>query len=82
MDRPPLKKWGNVAVLSMLAFMVPLASSMFAPGIPQVLIDFDTTNPSLATFVVSVYVLGLAAYVVSPWRAPLPSCTVRTDECS
>lgn len=43
--------------------MVPLASSMFAPGIPQVLSDFDTNNPSLATFVVSVYILGLAAYV-------------------
>ncbi|WDK10709.1 major facilitator superfamily transporter [Colletotrichum graminicola] len=33
---------------------------MFAPGVPQLLEDFDTRNESLATFVVSVYILGLA----------------------
>ncbi|KAK4446922.1 efflux pump rade [Podospora aff. communis PSN243] len=58
---PPRKKWANIVVLAAITFLVPLASSMFAPGIPQVLSDFDTHNPSLATFVVSVYVLGLAA---------------------
>jgi multidrug resistance protein len=38
----------------------PLASSMFAPGVPQVLIDFHSTSQTLATFVVSVYLLGFA----------------------
>ena len=33
---------------------------MFAPGVPDVIEDFHTTNPSLATFVVSVYILGFA----------------------
>lgn len=38
----------------------PLASSMFAPGITQVLEDFGSTSNLLSTFVVSVYVLGFA----------------------
>ena len=33
---------------------------MFAPGIPEVLREFQTTSQSLATFVVAVYVLGFA----------------------
>lgn len=38
----------------------PLASSMFAPGIPDVMSEFQSTNTQLASFVVSVYVLGYA----------------------
>lgn len=33
---------------------------MFAPGVPQVIQDFHTDNVALATFVVSVYILGFA----------------------
>ena len=35
------KKWGQIAVLSILTTLTPLASSMFAPGVPQLLDDFD-----------------------------------------
>lgn len=38
----------------------PLASSMFAPGIPEVLHEFRTSNSLLGSFVVSVYILGYA----------------------
>ena len=38
----------------------PLASSMFAPGVPEVMTEFHSTNTTLAGFVVSVYVLGYA----------------------
>jgi len=38
-----------------------LASSMFAPGVPELLKDFHIDNTNLATFVVSVYILGFAA---------------------
>jgi len=31
---------------------------MFAPGVPQVMRDFGSTNLELASFVVSVYLLG------------------------
>lgn len=56
----PGLKWGNIAVLSAMTLLTPLASSMFAPGVPQVMKDFNTTEPSLATFVISVYLLGFA----------------------
>lgn len=36
----------------------PLASSIFAPGIEQVMIEFNSTNQQLASFIVSVYLLG------------------------
>lgn len=67
--RSPLKKWGNIVVLAIITFNVPLASTMFAPGVPQLLEDFNTHSESLATFVVSVYILGLAVYVTSSWES-------------
>ncbi|KAK0271390.1 hypothetical protein LTR91_025323 [Friedmanniomyces endolithicus] len=61
-------KWGNIAVLSAMTFLTPLASSMFAPGVPELLKDFGTNNQAVATFVVSVYLLGFAAgpIVIAP----------------
>jgi MFS family permease len=42
---------------------------MFAPGLEQVMREFRSTNSSLASFVVSVYILG---YAVGPlFMAPL-----------
>ena len=38
----------------------PLASSMLAPAVPQVMTEFNSTNQELASFVVSVYILGYA----------------------
>ncbi len=38
----------------------PLASSMFAPAIGQVMSNFHSDNSILASFVVSVYILGFA----------------------
>jgi multidrug resistance protein len=46
----------------------PLASSMFAPAVPQLMAGFGSTNAELAAFVVSVYVLGFATgpLVIAP----------------
>jgi hypothetical protein len=68
MNFSPAVKWGNIAVLSALTFLTPLASSMFAPGVPELLRDFHTESQALATFVVSVYLLGFAAgpLVIAP----------------
>lgn len=33
---------------------------MFAPGVPQVMAEFHVSSPILATFVVSVFILGFA----------------------
>lgn len=60
---PAKKKWQNIAVISSITFLTPLASSMLAPGIPEVMREFDSTNQTVASFVVSVYVLG---YAVGP----------------
>ncbi|KAF2797061.1 MFS general substrate transporter [Melanomma pulvis-pyrius CBS 109.77] len=54
------RKWGIITTLSVITFLTPLASAMFAPGIPEVMREFNTSNDMLATFVVSVFVLGFA----------------------
>ncbi|KAF2765147.1 rade putative MSF transporter [Teratosphaeria nubilosa] len=56
----PINKWTQIAVLSLLTLLTPLASSMFAPGVPEVMQEFKSNNDLLATFVVSVYILGFA----------------------
>ncbi|KAL9074973.1 MAG: hypothetical protein Q9161_001903 [Pseudevernia consocians] len=53
-------KWANVAVISSITFLTPLASSMLAPAVPEVMTEFKSTNQELASFVVSVYILGYA----------------------
>ncbi|KAK4555722.1 hypothetical protein LTR86_006942 [Recurvomyces mirabilis] len=63
------RNWSNKAKVSnclliiILTLLTPLGSSMFAPGVPDVLRDFGTTSETLAAFVVSVYILG---YAVGP----------------
>jgi hypothetical protein len=54
------KKWGMVALISAITFLTPLASSMFAPGVPEVMRDFGSDNDMLSGFMVSVYVLGFS----------------------
>ncbi|KIA75346.1 hypothetical protein HK57_00199 [Aspergillus ustus] len=54
------RKWTIIAMVSFITFLTPLASSMFAPGVPEVMQDFNSSSPTLSTFVVSVYVLGFA----------------------
>jgi hypothetical protein len=54
------KKWGTVILVSAITFLTPLASSIFAPGVPEVMETFHSTNNMLEGFMVSVYVLGFA----------------------
>lgn len=54
------KRWGTVLLISAITFLTPLASSMFAPGVPEVMRTFESTNSMLAGFMVSVYVLGFS----------------------
>lgn len=52
----------NVGFISALNFLTPLSSAMIAPGVSQLMQEFGADNNlELATFVVSVYVLGFAA---------------------
>ncbi|KAH7132479.1 major facilitator superfamily domain-containing protein [Dendryphion nanum] len=54
------RKWGLIAVLAAVTLVTPLGSSFFAPGVPQVMRAFGTTSNVLASFVVSIYILGFA----------------------
>ncbi|KAI0975118.1 cycloheximide resistance protein [Xylaria arbuscula] len=58
---PTARKVLNVGCVSFQTFISPLASSIFAPGVPLVLEEFHSTSPQIATFVVSVYLIGFAA---------------------
>lgn len=44
MNWKPAKKWANIAILSFLTLLTPLASSMFAPGVPDVIKEFHSTK--------------------------------------
>ncbi|OJJ47341.1 hypothetical protein ASPZODRAFT_2129058 [Penicilliopsis zonata CBS 506.65] len=63
------RKWTIIAAVSFTTFLTPLASSMFAPGVPLVMEEFHSSSTTLATFVVSVYILGFAfgPLIVAPW---------------
>jgi multidrug resistance protein len=54
------KKYTNVALVSTMSFVMPLASAMLAPGVPQLMEEFHSGSDELASFVVSVYVIGFA----------------------
>ncbi|KAI2782543.1 bicyclomycin resistance protein [Daldinia loculata] len=58
---PTWRKVLNCGLISAMTFVSPLASSIFAPGVPQVVAEFHSTSLEIASFVVSVYVLGFAA---------------------
>lgn len=44
--------------IALVTFLTPLGSSMFAPGVGQLVKDFNVTSTELGSFVVSVYLLG------------------------
>jgi len=54
------KKWGNIAIISVVTLLTPLASSMVAPGTALIMRDLHFTSPTVASFVVSIYILGYA----------------------
>lgn len=54
------KKWTNIMLISTITLLTPFGSSMFAPGVPDMMREFRSDNIDLASFVVSIYVLGYA----------------------
>lgn len=60
MNWPSWRKVLTCTIISFLTFVTPLASSIFAPGVPDLMADFRSDSKLLASFVVSVYVLGFA----------------------
>jgi len=83
MNWSPARKWGAVVIVSVITLLTSLASSMFAPGIPRVMRDFNSDNDMLASFVVSVFVLGFAFGPLGEFiRCPRASLELRLTCCS
>ncbi|KAF9891852.1 hypothetical protein FE257_003337 [Aspergillus nanangensis] len=68
MNWPTGKKARQLVLMAFNTFITPLASSMFAPGVGDVMRDFQSTDQMLASFMVSVFVLGYAfgPFIIAP----------------
>ncbi|RMJ13497.1 hypothetical protein CDV36_006839 [Fusarium kuroshium] len=49
-----------IGLVTGVCFVSGLSSSMFAPAVPDVMKEFSSSNDVLASFVVTIFVLGLA----------------------
>lgn len=56
----PTFRWTLVGLECTSVFVVGLSSSIFAPGVPQLMAENHSSSDILATLVVTIYVLGLA----------------------
>ncbi|KAI9701458.1 MAG: hypothetical protein M1836_001513 [Candelina mexicana] len=56
-----VRKWRTIIIVSAIAFVPPFASSIIAPPISLYMEDFGSSDELLASFAVSVYMLGFAA---------------------
>ncbi|KAF3398185.1 Efflux pump vrtL [Penicillium rolfsii] len=52
------RKVSATVSIALITLLTPLGSSMFAPGVSQLVQDFHITSTELSSFVVSVYLLG------------------------
>ncbi|KAG1850213.1 major facilitator superfamily domain-containing protein [Suillus subalutaceus] len=57
---PPAKKWTTTAIVALYTFVSPLASSIMAPGLPDVATKFNITNPTIAALTLSIFLLSFA----------------------
>ncbi|OJJ61030.1 hypothetical protein ASPSYDRAFT_148123 [Aspergillus sydowii CBS 593.65] len=65
---PTWKKMRQLVLMAFNTFITPLASSMFAPGVAEVMKEFNITSSMLGSFVVSVYILGYSfgPFLIAP----------------
>lgn len=54
------KKWTAVSIVSFYTFVSPLASSMMAPGLPEVAQKYGITNSSILALTLSIFLLSFA----------------------
>lgn len=57
---PTWRRWTIISLVTAVTFCSGLSSSIFAPGVPQLMAEFHSDNSVLGTLVVSIFVLGLA----------------------
>ncbi|KAH7887863.1 multidrug resistance protein 4 [Phlebopus sp. FC_14] len=56
----PARKWTATAIVSFYTFVSPLASSMMAPGLPDLAVKYSITDPTLIALTLSVFLLSFA----------------------
>ncbi|KAG1753910.1 multidrug resistance protein 4 [Suillus paluster] len=56
----PAKKWIAVTLVSLYTFVTPLASSIMAPGLPDVATKFGITDPTVIALTLSIFLLSFA----------------------
>lgn len=56
---PGARKWLFLGLVSAMSFLSPLTSTLPAPGVSLMDIEFHNTSPLLSSFVISVFVLGI-----------------------
>ncbi|RMZ84708.1 hypothetical protein DV737_g904, partial [Chaetothyriales sp. CBS 132003] len=54
------KKYANVLMIAVQTLFTPFGSSILAPSVSQLMEEFNSSNLDLASFVVSVWLLGYA----------------------
>ncbi|KAL1666551.1 major facilitator superfamily domain-containing protein [Schizophyllum commune] len=54
------KKWASVSIVALYTFIPPLTSSMMAPGLPDIAINYDIDNSTILALTLSIFVLALA----------------------
>jgi hypothetical protein len=65
----PAKKWTATTLVALYTFVTPLASSIMAPGLPDVAVKFDITNPTVIALTLSIFLL---TFSIGPlFAAPL-----------
>ena len=56
----PRRKWTSTALISLMALVTQLVTTIFAPAAQVMLTDFDNDNVTLGTLSVSIYLAGFA----------------------
>jgi hypothetical protein len=54
------RKWLLLSLIGCITFMAPFSSTIFAPGVEEMDLEFGNTNSILTSLTVSVFVLGFA----------------------
>ncbi|KAJ5638455.1 hypothetical protein N7528_000845 [Penicillium herquei] len=62
------RKGSQLFLMAFNTFITPLASSMFTPGVSEVMKEFNTSSSMLGSFVVSVFLLGycFGPFLIAP----------------
>lgn len=63
-----LKKWIATSIIALYTFLPPLGSSMMAPGLPEIAVQYHITNSTVLALTLCIFVLSfaLAPLVLAP----------------